>query len=72
MNAELSRMGKARIIIPTLLHEEYVDCQRQLSRQNHPVGLIHILRLAQQWTMAFDYSNIGQLVGSGKRFSAGI
>jgi hypothetical protein len=62
MNAELSRMGEARIIIPTLLHEEYIDCQRQLSRQNHPTGLVHILALAQQWTVAFDYSDVEQLI----------
>lgn len=70
MNAELSRVSEARIIIPTLLHEEYVDCQRQLSRQNHPVGLIHILTLAQQWTVAFDYSNVDQLIEAVKRTNA--
>lgn len=70
MNAELSRAGEARIIIPTLLHEEYVDCQRQLSRQNHPTGLIHILGLSQQWTIAFDYSDIEQLISTVKRTNA--
>jgi len=70
MNAELSRAGEARIIIPTLLHEEYVDCQRQLSRQNHPTGLIHILALAQQWTIAFDYSDVEQLISTVKRTNA--
>lgn len=70
MNAELSRVGEARIIIPTLLHEEYVDCQRQLSRQDHPVGLMHILTLAQQWTVAFDYSNVEQLIETIKHTNA--
>lgn len=70
MNAELSRVGEARIIIPTLLHEEYLDCQRQLSRQDHPVGLMHILTLAQQWTVAFDYSNVEQLIETIKRTNA--
>lgn len=45
MNAELSRTGDARIIIPTLFHEEYVDCQRQLTRQNEPAGFIKTLVL---------------------------
>jgi hypothetical protein len=62
MNAELSRAGQARIIIPTLFHEEYVDCQRQLSRQNDPAGHIRALRLMQAWTVAFDYSDIGALI----------
>ena len=70
MNAELSRIGDSRIIIPTLLHEEYVDCQRQLSRQNDPVGCIHILTLAQKWTVAFDYSNVEHLIDMVKRTSA--
>ncbi len=69
-NAELSRTGEARIIIPTLLHEEYVDCQRQLSRQNHPLGLIHILALAQWWTIVFDYSDVEKLISSVKRTNA--
>lgn len=70
LNAELSRIGESRIIVPTLLHEEYVDCQRQLSRQNDPVGLIHILTLAQQWTVAFDYSNVEQLIDTIKGTNA--
>ena len=70
MNAELSRNGEARIIIPTLLHEEYVDCQRQLSRQNHPTGLVHILALAQQWTVAFDYSDVNELISTVKLTNA--
>lgn len=70
MNAELSRTGEARIIIPTLLHEEYVDCQRQLSRQSNPTGLVHILALAQQWTMAFNYSDVDALIANAKRTNA--
>ena len=70
MNAELSRIGDSRIILPTLLHEEYVDCQRQLSRQNDPVGLTHILPLAQKWTVALDYSNVEQLIDMVKRTNA--
>jgi hypothetical protein len=37
---ELARAGEARIIIPTLLHEECVDRHRQLSRQSNPTGLV--------------------------------
>lgn len=57
MNAELSRCSEARIIIPTLFQEEYVDCQRQLTRQNDPYGFIKALVLMQSWTLALDFSN---------------
>ena len=70
MNAELSRVGEARIIIPTLFHEEYVDCQRQLSRQNNPDGLIRALSLTQQWTVAFDYADVNTLIEAVKRTNA--
>lgn len=70
MNAELSRVGEARIIIPTLFHEEYVDCQRQLSRQNEPSGLIRAVSLMQQWTVAFDYANVNILIEAVRRTNA--
>ena len=70
MNAELSRTGESRIIIPTLFHEEYVDCQRQLSRENIPAGHIRALTLMQAWTAAFDYAEISQLVANAKKANA--
>lgn len=70
MNAELSRTGEARIIIPTLFHEEYVDCQRQLSRQNDPSGHIRALTTMQAWTVVFDYSEIEKLLASIKKTNA--
>lgn len=70
MNAELSRAGEARIIIPTLFHEEYVDSQRQLSRQNEPAGLIRSLSLMQQWTVAFDYADVNRLIDAVRHTNA--
>jgi hypothetical protein len=70
MNAELSRVGEARIIVPTLFHEEYVDCQRQLSRQDDPTGLIRALTLMQAWTVAFDYSDTDALIAAVTRTNA--
>lgn len=70
MNAELSRVGEARIIIPTLFHEEYVDCLRQLSRQNSPNSLIRALALMQQWTVAFDYTDVNALIEAVRRTNA--
>lgn len=70
MNAELSRTGESRIIIPALFHEEYVDCQRQLSRQNEPNGLIRALVLIQGWTVAFDYSDTTAVIAVMKGANA--
>ena len=70
MNAELSRVGETRIIIPTLFHEEYVDCQRQLSRQNDPDGFIRALSLMQRWTAAFNYADVEALIEAVKRTHA--
>lgn len=70
MNAELSRTGDARIIIPTLFHEEYVDCQRQLTHQNDPAGFIRVLALMQRWTIAFDFSNVDALIEAIKATNA--
>ncbi len=70
MNAELSRTGDARIIIPTLFHEEYVDCQRQLTHQNDPAGFIRALALMQRWTIAFDFSDVDALIEAIKATNA--
>jgi hypothetical protein len=70
MNAELSRVDAARIIIPNLFHEEYVDCQRRLTRQNDPEALIRALSLIQAWTTAFDYSDIDALIAAVTRTNA--
>ena len=70
MNAELSRVGETRIIIPTLFHEEYVDCQRQLSRQNHPDGFVRALSLMQRWTDSFNYADVKALIEAVKRTNA--
>ena len=70
MNAELSRSAEARIIIPTLFHDEYVDCQRQLTRQNEPAGFIRAVALMQRWTIAFDFSNIDVLIEAVKATNA--
>jgi hypothetical protein len=70
MNAELSRTGDARIIIPTLFHEEYVDCQRRLTRQDEPAGFIKALVLMQRWTAAFDFSNVDALIEAIKATNA--
>jgi len=58
MNAELSRFGRTRIIIPTLFHEQYVDAQRALSRRNDPEPLTRALARMAQWSALFDYEDL--------------
>ncbi|MFA6313638.1 MAG: Fic family protein [Sterolibacterium sp.] len=62
MNSELSRLGQARIIIPTLFHESYVDAQRALTRNNEPVPLTRALCRVAEWTALFDYQDLKQVV----------
>lgn len=62
MNAELSRVGLNRIIIPTLFHMQYVDCAKQLTRQNDPVGYVKAITLMADWTAQFDFSDLSKLI----------
>jgi hypothetical protein len=62
MNADLSRLGLCRIIIPTLYHPQYVDCQRALTRSDEADGYIKAVKLAAQWCAQFDYSKIDLLI----------
>jgi len=64
MNAELSRLGLCRIIIPTLFHPQYVDCQRALTRANEPDGFIKALAVAARWCAGFDYLDLPRLIAA--------
>jgi len=70
MNAELSRLGLCRIIIPTLFHPQYVDCQRALTRANEPDGFIKALAFAAQWCARFSYTDLPALIASLKATNA--
>jgi len=62
MNAELTRVGASRIIIPTLYHPQYVDCARVLTRKNQPEGFTASLAKMAKWCLQFDYANLGALI----------
>lgn len=64
MNAELTRAGLSRIIIPTLYHPQYVDCARALTRGNDPVGFVRSLGKMAIWSSQFDYSDLGTLIST--------
>lgn len=70
MNAELSRVGLNRIIVPTLYHPQYVDCARLLTRQNQPEGFVASLAKMARWCSQFDYSDLDALIESLKKTNA--
>ena len=70
MNAELTRTGLSRIIIPTLYHPQYVDCARALTRGNEPVGFVRSLAKMANWTRQFDYSGLDALIERLRRTNA--
>ena len=64
INAELSRVGLCRVIIPTLFHPQYADCQRALTRSNGPNGFIKALSFAARWCAGFDCQDLPQLIAA--------
>lgn len=70
MNAELTRVGLNRIIIPTLYHPQYVDCVRLLTRQNEAEGFIASLAKMARWCSQFDYGDLDQLIVSLRKTNA--
>ena len=70
MNAELSRVGLHRIIIPTLFHPQYIDCVRKLTRENVPVDFLRCLAKMARWCAQFDYANLDILIEQLKKTNA--
>lgn len=70
MNAELSRTGLARIIVPTLYHPQYVDCARALTRMNQPAGFVRSLAKMARWSGQFNYSDLDALIAVLRRTNA--
>ena len=70
MNAELSRNGLSRIIIPTLYHPQYVDCARALTRQNDPAGFVKSLARMARWSSRFDFTDLDALIATLRKTNA--
>lgn len=62
MNAELSAAGEARIIVPTLYREQYLDCLRELTRAGRTDPYLDAMTNIQRWTAAFDYQDLDQTI----------
>lgn len=70
MNAELSRTGACRIIIPSLMRDEYLDCLRALTRAGDPAPFVNLMVRMQAWTASLPYANLGELIGAVKASNA--
>jgi hypothetical protein len=70
MNAELTRTGLARVIIPTLFHPQYLDCQRALTRGNDPAPLTSAIVRMSRWTSSFDFSDYDVVLAALRRSNA--
>ena len=62
MNAELSRRGACRVIIPTLFHPQYVDCKKQLTASNTPEAYIQAIAKMAVWSAQFNYADLTALI----------
>lgn len=70
MNAELSRFGLHRIIIPTLFYPQYVDCARTLTRSNSTEGFVSSLSKMATWCSQFDYADLDALIARIRQTNA--
>jgi hypothetical protein len=70
MNAELSVVGSCRIIVPTLFREEYLDCLRLLTRHGEASPMLVAMQKIHQWTAAFDYEDLDQVISQMARCNA--
>lgn len=62
MNAELSRVGACRVIIPTLYHPQYIDCLKVLTNNNDPAPFIKAISTMARWCARFSYADLPGLL----------
>lgn len=62
MNAELSSVGEARIIVPARLRATLARGRERLIRDGDPGRLIRLLRRLQGWSAALDLSDLDRLL----------
>lgn len=58
MNAELSDAGQCRIVLPTILRNDYLAALRRCSREQDPELLVRVLDVSQRWSAAVDWRNV--------------
>lgn len=57
-NAELSAGKECRIVIPTVYRTDYLDGLRRMSRQGEGELLIKVMRFAQQYSNAINFTEL--------------
>jgi hypothetical protein len=58
MNAELSAVGQCRLVVPTVLRNEYVSSLRRISvNDGDPRALVSVLSHAWRWTAAMPWTD---------------
>lgn len=70
LNAELSRLGLCRVIIPTLFHPQYVDCQRALTRNDDAKPFVGAIAKMATWTASFDFADYDALLAGLQKANA--
>jgi len=59
MNAELAHVNLCRIIIPTVLRDDYLLALRAMSRSRHSAPLINLMEFAQHFSSQLPLSSYG-------------
>jgi hypothetical protein len=62
MNAELSRAGRCRVIVPTLFHPQFVDCLRALTQGGRADPLIKAMFRMADWCAQFNYADLPKVI----------
>jgi len=57
-NAELTAAAQQRLIVPTVLRDDYLQALRVMSRQSSPAPLIAVLDRAQELCSQIDWSDL--------------
>ena len=70
LNAELSRLGLCRVIIPTLFHPQYVDCLRALTRSDSAGPFVKAIAKMATWTTTFAYADYNVLLSQLRKANA--
>jgi fido (protein-threonine AMPylation protein) len=58
MNAELSAAGEARILLPLISRNDYLNGLRRLSRDGDPELLTRVLAATWRWSAQGDYADL--------------
>lgn len=69
-NAELSSVGQQRLMIPTVLRDDYLYALRAMSRQANPAPLVRVLDRAQELCFQLDWSDLDHAEAQLQRLHA--